>query len=332
MNAPLAALGDSALIKMVLSGRTECFEVLMHRYLPAVRRRIRCIVANSADVEDLSQEVFFKTWRHLSTFREESAFGTWVTRVAINEALNLCRRNHRRPNYQTVEDLDRFASAIDSPLQSLARSEARQVLCRAIAKLPVIYRRVLVLRELGQFSMEEIACLVRSTVPAVKTRLFRARVMLFRLIREMSKPNQRNWMGTVSAVQASMDLTFAIRQKEGIWLLDLRGRLGDSEAILRRAILAMTGGGPLKVVLNFAGLSEIDADGLGKVVFCYTHVVRLNGSLKLLNLRPSHLNAMVGAKLHTVFEVFSDEQDAVNSFFPDRPVRKYDILEWIQSR
>ena len=129
-----------------------------------------------------------------------------------------------------------------------------------------------------------------------------------------------------------MGQTFTIRQKEGIWILDLRGRLGDSEAILRRAILAMTGGGPLKVVLNFAGLSEIDADGLGKVVFCYTHVVRLNGSLKLLNLRPSHLNAMVGAKLHTVFEVFWDEQDAVNSFFPDRPVRKYDILEWIQSR
>ena len=133
-------------------------------------------------------------------------------------------------------------------------------------------------------------------------------------------------------MQGSMDLTFTIRQKEGIWILDLRGRLGDSEAILRRAILTMTGGGPLRVVLNFAGLSEIDADGLGKVVFCHAHVVRLNGSLKLLNLSPSHLNAMVAAKLHTVFEVFSDEQDAVNSFFPDRPVRRYDILEWIQDR
>ena len=129
-----------------------------------------------------------------------------------------------------------------------------------------------------------------------------------------------------------MDLTFTIRQKEGIWILDLRGRLGDSEAILRRAILTMTGGGPLKVVLNFVGLSEIDADGLGEVVFCYAHVVRLNGSLKLLNLSPSHLNAMVAAKLHTVFEVFSDEQEAVNSFFPDRRVRRYDILEWIQDR
>jgi anti-sigma B factor antagonist len=129
-----------------------------------------------------------------------------------------------------------------------------------------------------------------------------------------------------------MDLTFTIRQKEGIWILDLQGRLSDSEAILRRAILTMTGGGSLKVVLNFAGLSEIDGEGLGKVVFCYAHVVRLNGSLKLLNLSPSHLNAMVAAKLHTVFEVFSDEQDAVNSFFPDRPVRRYDILEWIQDR
>jgi RNA polymerase sigma-70 factor (ECF subfamily) len=192
MDPPLAALGDSALIKMVLSGRTECFEVLMHRYLPAVQRRIRCIVANGADVEDLSQEVFFKTWRHLSTFREESAFGTWVTRVAINEALNLCRRNHRRPNWQTMEDLDRIASAIDSPLQCLARSEARQILHCAVAKLPMIYRRVLVLREFGQFSMEEIARFVRSTVPAVKTRLFRARVMLLRLTQETtSAPVQR---------------------------------------------------------------------------------------------------------------------------------------------
>src|SRR5258707_302267 len=92
MNPPIAALADSTLIKMVLSGRTECFAVLMNRYLPMVRRRIGSIAANIADVEDLSQEVFFKTWQHLSTFREESSFGTWVTRIAINEALTLCRK------------------------------------------------------------------------------------------------------------------------------------------------------------------------------------------------------------------------------------------------
>lgn len=129
-----------------------------------------------------------------------------------------------------------------------------------------------------------------------------------------------------------MDLTFTVRKKEGIWILDLRGRLGDSEAILRRAVETMTGGGALKVVLNFGGVSEIDAEGLSTLVFCYARVVRLNGALKLLNLNASHLNLMVAAKLTTVFEVFSDEQNAVNSFFPDRAVRRYDILEWIQNR
>jgi RNA polymerase sigma-70 factor, ECF subfamily len=182
MDPPLTALGDSALIKLVLSGRTECFAVLMNRYLPTMQRRIGSIVTNTADVEDLSQEVFFKIWHHLSTFREESAFGTWVTRIAINEALNLCQRNHRPPNWQTVDDLDTFASAIDSPLQCLARTEARQMLHYAVAKLPVIYGQVLILREIGQFSMEEIARFVRTTVPTVKTRLFRARGMLLRQI------------------------------------------------------------------------------------------------------------------------------------------------------
>ena len=111
------------------------------------------------------------------------------------------------------------------------------------------------------------------------------------------------------------------------------GRATSAAVLSRPSLVGVASvGGPLKVVFNFAGLSEIDADGLGKVVFCHAHVVRLNGSLKLLNLSPSHLNAMVAAKLHTVFEVFSDEQDAVNSFFPDRPVRRYDILEWTQDR
>lgn len=188
MNPPVATLGDNILIKMVLSGRIECFAVLMNRYLPMVRRRIGAIVANTADVEDLSQEVFFKTWQHLATFREESSFGAWLTRVAINEALTLCRRNHRRPNWQAVADLDTFASAMDSPLQRLARREARQILHYAIAKLPAMYRRVLILRDFEQFSLEEIARLVRSTVPAVKTRLFRARVMLLRVIRDLTRP------------------------------------------------------------------------------------------------------------------------------------------------
>jgi anti-sigma B factor antagonist len=131
-----------------------------------------------------------------------------------------------------------------------------------------------------------------------------------------------------------MDLDVTKRQKEGVWILDLRGVLvmGDPEGTLRQAIITMTIAGAVRIILNFAGVSEIDPSGLGALVFCYARVVRLNGALKLLNLNSSHLNLMFAAKLTSVFELFSDEQDAVNSFFPDRPVQMYDILKWIESR
>jgi anti-sigma B factor antagonist len=126
-------------------------------------------------------------------------------------------------------------------------------------------------------------------------------------------------------MRGGMELNLTKRQKDGIWILDLRGRLvvGDSKVMLRRTIVTMTGGGTLKVVINLARVSEIDADGLGTLVSCYAHVQRQNGALKLLNPNPSHLNLMVAARLATVFEVFWEDQDAVNSFFPDRVVQSY---------
>ena len=87
----------------------------------------------------------------------------------------------------------------------------------------------------------------------------------------------------------------------------------------------------VNIILNLAGVSEIDDDGLGVLVLCYARIVRSGGALKLHNL-PPHLSLTILTKLDTVFEVFSDEQDAVNSFFPDRVVRRYDILEWVREQ
>jgi anti-sigma B factor antagonist len=132
-----------------------------------------------------------------------------------------------------------------------------------------------------------------------------------------------------------MDLELTKRsKKEGIWILDLRGRLviGDSAAFLRRAIVTMAEVGSVNVILNFESVSQIDADGLGALVFCYVRVARLHGMLKLLKLSPSHLSAIVTAKLAPVFEVFADEQDAVNSFSSDRVIRHRDVLQWTQNR
>ena len=135
------------------------------------------------------------------------------------------------------------------------------------------------------------------------------------------------------SLRTTVDFQLDQREKEGIWILDLRGHLitGDSEAILRTAIVALAEARAVNVILTFAGVTEIDDDGLGALVFCHARIVRSGGALKLLNL-PLHLSLMVLTKLDTVFEVFTEEQDAVNSFFPDRAVRHYDILEWVQEQ
>src|SRR6202162_4938771 len=139
MAPPLATFEDSVLIKMALAGQTECFTVLTNRHLPAVRRRIGSLVRNTTDTDDLLQEVLLKVWRHLSTFRAESTFRTWMTRIAINEALQSYRREQRRPICQAFGDFDTFASPNESPLQSLTRAETTKVVRRAVVELPTKY-------------------------------------------------------------------------------------------------------------------------------------------------------------------------------------------------
>ena len=129
-----------------------------------------------------------------------------------------------------------------------------------------------------------------------------------------------------------MDLQFRQREKEGIQILDLHGHLieGASESSLRAVIVALAEARTVNVILNFAGVTEIDADGTGAVVFCDARLVRSGGALKLLNLSPRHVNLMVLTKLDTISGIFTDEQDAVNSFFPDREIHRYDVLEFVE--
>jgi RNA polymerase sigma-70 factor (ECF subfamily) len=186
----LGTFEDSALIKMVLAGQTECFAVLMNRHLPAVKRRIRTIVQNSTDTEDVVQEVLLKVWSHLSTFRAESSFRTWMTRVATNEALQSYRRERRGPICQTLVDLNTFASPNESPLQSLARTETRRVVRNAVVGLPAKYRQVVILREFEQLSVRETAESLTTSVPSVKTRLFRSRLMLLAALQRFESRNR----------------------------------------------------------------------------------------------------------------------------------------------
>ncbi len=140
------------------------------------------MLRNTHDVDDLLQEVFLKAWCHLSTFRSESTFRTWIIRVATNEVLQSYRREKRRSLSQDL-DLDILPCGGDSPHESVARSETTRTVRRAVATLPSKYRQVLILRDLKELSERETAQSLELGVPAVKTRLFRARLMLLAALR-----------------------------------------------------------------------------------------------------------------------------------------------------
>ncbi|MCU1235762.1 MAG: polymerase, sigma-24 subunit, subfamily [Candidatus Solibacter sp.] len=183
MTPPIATLEDSYLIKLALEGEPEYFGALMARHLTVIKKRVLSMVRNQADAEDLVQEVVLRVWRRLATFRFESSFRTWMTRVAINEVLQSYRRDQREPIYRPPGEFTSIASSGDSPHQSLARIEEIQAVRSAVVELPTKYRRVLILRDLEELSVRETAQRLQSTIPAVKTRLFRARRMLLVALR-----------------------------------------------------------------------------------------------------------------------------------------------------
>ncbi len=131
-----------------------------------------------------------------------------------------------------------------------------------------------------------------------------------------------------------MALTIAEREREGIRILDLRGRLtvGDEVSSLRERIIRNIEQETKQLVLNLGGVEYIDSTGLGSLVICFTRLQKSGGTLKLLNLNRRNIELLVLTKLTTVFEIFDDEQDAVNSFFPDRKINRFDILSFVQQR
>jgi RNA polymerase sigma-70 factor (ECF subfamily) len=177
-NPTFVPFEDSALIQRILAGQPECFAILMDRHVGAVRKRVRSMVRNPSDVEDVLQETVFKVWRFLPTFRAECSFRTWMTRVATNEAFQLHRKVQRRRVYQAPSDRDLFASTGELQDESLIRAEVTSAVRGAVAGLPPKYRQVLVLCYFQDLSAREVAQRLHLTVPGVKTQLFRARCML----------------------------------------------------------------------------------------------------------------------------------------------------------
>jgi anti-sigma B factor antagonist len=122
------------------------------------------------------------------------------------------------------------------------------------------------------------------------------------------------------------------RESEGIVILDLKGplTLGHGDLELRDRLPSLHQAGKVNIVLNLKDVSDIDSTGLGTLVFGLARLRKAGGRLALANVNRSHMELFVLTKLAIAFEFFADEQDAVNSFFPDRALKRFDILNFVE--
>lgn len=129
-----------------------------------------------------------------------------------------------------------------------------------------------------------------------------------------------------------MALDIHQREREGITVLELKGRItaGPEAGDLRERVSALNAAGTRNIVLDLRGVDYIDSTGLGTLVICATSLRKNGGNIKLLNLNKRNIELLVMTKLATVFEIFTDEQDAVSSYYPDRKIKTFDILDFVQ--
>ena len=177
-------LDDGEVVAQVLEGQTALFEILMRRYNERVYRAARAIVRDDKEAEDVMQQAYVNAYANLRQFNGQARFSTWLTRIAINEALARVRRLGRYEpfddEFPKVESLMTATSNYDNPERQAFGGELRALLEWAIDRLPDGAREVFVLREVEGLSTAEVADSIGVSEDVVKTRLSRARAALRR--------------------------------------------------------------------------------------------------------------------------------------------------------
>jgi RNA polymerase sigma-70 factor (ECF subfamily) len=189
-----ADVSDLSLVRRVQSGDKGAFDALVRKYQHKLVKLVMRYVRNPAEAEDIAQEAFIKAYRALPQFRGDSAFYTWLYRIAINTAKNAVVSRDRSPieynidrNDATEESYDMQGRMKDSetPEGLVLTDEIRSTVNAAIEALPEDLRTAIVLRELDGLSYEEIAAAMDCPVGTVRSRIFRAREAIDRRLREV---------------------------------------------------------------------------------------------------------------------------------------------------
>jgi RNA polymerase sigma-70 factor (ECF subfamily) len=181
-----AGLDEDVLVTQAREGDTQAFTTLVRRYEGKIFRLAMHVTQNREDAEDVLQETFMKAYEHLDQFKGDSKFYTWIVRIAVNQALMKLRRRRTDKTVSMDEQIDtgedtvvrEIAAWDENPEQRFSREEIGEIMDGAIESLDPIYRSVFVLRDVEDLSTEETADALGLSIPAVKSRLLRARLQL----------------------------------------------------------------------------------------------------------------------------------------------------------
>lgn len=193
---------DAELVARVQKGDKRAFDLLVLKYQRKIMRLLARMLNNQAEIEDIAQETFIKAYRALPQFRGESAFYTWLYRIAINTARNWLSSNQRKmlvPDTFETKEGETFSQSdnlidIDTPESRMVSSEIAQTVNKAIEELPEDLRTAIVLREIEGLSYEEIAQTMECPIGTVRSRIFRAReAIAARLKPVLGQDKDRRW-------------------------------------------------------------------------------------------------------------------------------------------
>jgi RNA polymerase sigma-70 factor (ECF subfamily) len=177
---------ESAVLAQARQGDAQAFSELIRRYEAKIYRLALHITQNREDAEDVLQETFLKSYEHLDQFQGNSKFYTWIVRIAVNQALMKLRKRKTDRSVSIDEGIDtgedtvvrEIAAWDEDPEQRYSREELGEILDGAIESLAPPYRTVFILRDIEELSTEETAEALDLSIPAVKSRLLRARLQL----------------------------------------------------------------------------------------------------------------------------------------------------------
>jgi RNA polymerase sigma-70 factor, ECF subfamily len=198
---------EAGLIARIVGGEKELFHELIRPYERMVYLTLFSIVKNEADAEDGAQEAVINAYRHLTSFRGDAKFSTWLTMIAINEGRKRLRKAKSAAEESIEEETDGHEGDYtpapltdwrEIPLETLERKEIREALRSAVAELPAIYRQVFTLRDLEELNVGETAQALGISANVVKVRLHRARMMLQKRLVSFLKttaPARRGFFG-----------------------------------------------------------------------------------------------------------------------------------------